>query len=160
MLRYPLNVSKTILTYQTHHNNLDFYSTQWPNGNAMYWSMFTIGYSDLGLHSTADHYLTKSTTSNLYGPFKIWTENPDGSGCPNFLTGAGVYLQSLWAGYGGVRFRDDSLLIKAPEWPQTAPTSHELGEESPMPLHRSLCGGPPFAQHLMLSALPLLGLYP
>lgn len=78
--------------------------------------MFTIGYSDLGAsyHHTADYYLNKSTAANLYGPFKIWSEAPGGGGCPNFLTGAGVYLQSVWAGYGGLRFRDDALEIKLP----------------------------------------------
>lgn len=57
-----------------------------PAGNAMFWSMFTIGYADLGNYSAADHYLAKSTASNLYGPYKIWSEAMGGGGCPNFLT--------------------------------------------------------------------------
>ena len=52
----------------------------------MFWSMFTIGYADLGNYSAADHYLAKSTASNLYGPYKIWSEAMGGGGCPNFLT--------------------------------------------------------------------------
>jgi hypothetical protein len=80
----------------------------------MYWSMFTIGYADLGNHSASDHYLAKSTQSNLYGPFRIWSEQMGGGGCPNFLTGAGVYLQSIWAGYSGIRWADRELQILAP----------------------------------------------
>lgn len=85
-----------------------------PTGNAMYWSMFTIGYADLGNHSAADLYLAKSIKSNLYGPFRIWSEQMGGGGCPNFLTGAGVYLQSVWAGYSGIRLGDNDLQIIAP----------------------------------------------
>ena len=46
-------------------------------------------------------------------PYYIWSETP-GGGCPNFLTGAGIYLQSVWAGYAGVRYTDDSLHVTAP----------------------------------------------
>lgn len=35
MLRYPLNLSASILSDALHAANLDFYSTQWPDGNAM-----------------------------------------------------------------------------------------------------------------------------
>ena len=34
-----------------------------------------------------------------------------GSGCPNFLTGAGGFLQSVWAGLAGVRVHHDRLTI-------------------------------------------------
>jgi len=58
------------------------------------------------LHDTAGH--------NVLGPFRIWSEMPDGRGCQNFLTAAGAYLQILWAGYGGLRLRDDSLSFHNP----------------------------------------------
>ena len=80
----------------------------------MYWSMFTIGYADLRNATATDFYFTKSAAQNVFGPFRIWSEAPGGGGCPNFLTGAGIYLQSVWAGYGGLRLNDDSLEITTP----------------------------------------------
>jgi hypothetical protein len=35
-------------------------------------------------------------------------------GCPNFLTGAGGVLSAVWAGWGGVRLRDDRLDLVYP----------------------------------------------
>jgi hypothetical protein len=46
-----------------------------------------------------------------------WSEAPGGGGCPNFCTGAGGYLQSIWAGFGGITSDDDALLICAPALP-------------------------------------------
>merc|ERR1711907_480258 len=83
----------------------------------MYWWAFTTGYEEVGNPKTADSYLVKSTAKNVYGPFKIWSESQGGGGCPNFLSGAGGYLQSIWAGYGGLRLSDDSLHILAPRVP-------------------------------------------
>jgi hypothetical protein len=42
------------------------------------------------------------------------SEEPGGAGCPNFLTGAGGVLSSVWAGWGGVRLRDDRLDLVYP----------------------------------------------
>merc|ERR1712224_322116 len=53
-------------------------------------------------------------------PFYFWHEGNGTDGCasqgaPNLVTGAGGFLQSVWAGYGGVRFeRDDALTIRSP----------------------------------------------
>merc|ERR1712217_751121 len=107
----------SILDDAKHLADLDFYSTMWPKGNAMYWWAFTTGYAELGKMSKADAYFQKSTLDNVYGPFKIWSESQGGGGCPNFLSGAGGYLQSIWAGYAGIRFSDDSLHIFSPRIP-------------------------------------------
>ena len=93
-------------------NAFTTYNTQWPGGNSMYWSMFTIGYADLRNATATDFFFTKSAAQNVFGPFRIWSEAPGGGGCPNFLTGAGIYLQSVWAGYGGLRLNDDSLEVR------------------------------------------------
>lgn len=39
----------------------------------------------------------------------MWSENSDGSGAVNFLTGMGGYLQSVLFGYGGIRLYDDFM---------------------------------------------------
>lgn len=45
------------------------------------------------------------------GPFAVWTETPTG-GVPNFLTGAGGFLQALTAGYAGLRWEDEALRLR------------------------------------------------
>ena len=117
MLRYPINISREIVPDAVHEADMDYYQNQWPDGNSMYWSMFTIGYADLGHAAETDHFFAKSSAQNVFGPFRIWSEAPGGGGCPNFLTGAGIYLQSVWAGYAGLRLADDSLRINAPRVP-------------------------------------------
>jgi hypothetical protein len=59
MLRYPLNLSRSMLNDMVHRNYLEFYPTQWPKGNSMYWSMFTTGHAKLGNTTAADFYLNK-----------------------------------------------------------------------------------------------------
>lgn len=40
---------------------------------------------------------------------QVWTENADGTGAVNFITGMGGFLQSLLFGYGGFRLRPDRI---------------------------------------------------
>jgi hypothetical protein len=43
------------------------------------------------------------------------TDGSSSQGAPNLVTGAGGFLQNVWAGYGGIRFeRDDALTIRSP----------------------------------------------
>jgi hypothetical protein len=51
---------------------------------------------------------------------QIWTENADGSGTTNFITGMGGYLHSLIFGYAGVRFDKDSLSVNCSPFPDTS----------------------------------------
>jgi trehalose/maltose hydrolase-like predicted phosphorylase len=44
-------------------------------------------------------------------PFNAWQETVNG-GCPHFITGAGGFLQGLWAGFGGVRILNDRVVFK------------------------------------------------
>jgi trehalose/maltose hydrolase-like predicted phosphorylase len=43
-------------------------------------------------------------------PFNAWQETISG-GCPHFITGAGGFLQGLWAGFGGVRILNDRVVF-------------------------------------------------
>ena len=122
MMRYPLNISREFLSDDLHRSDLEHYCSQWPAGNSMYWSMFTIGHADLGDTAATDFFFAKSSVANIFGPFRIWSEAPGGGGCPNFLTGAGIWLQSLWAGYLGLRMTDDALTIRGPRLPPNATT--------------------------------------
>lgn len=117
MLRYPLNFSTPHLDDEVALRDMQYYAPMWPDANSMYWWAFTVGYAELGNTTKAASLLTKSSEANVFGPFKIWSEAPGGGGCPNFCTGAGGYLQSLWAGFAGVRFSDDALWIKKPTLP-------------------------------------------
>ena len=36
MLRYPLNISRAIVPDEMHQANMEYYETQWPDGNSMY----------------------------------------------------------------------------------------------------------------------------
>ena len=117
LMRYPLNVSRRVLDDATHRRNLEFYARLWPQANAMFWWAFATGYAELGMHAQAATFFAKTTVNNVFGPFLIWSENAGGGGCPNFITGAGGYLQALWAGFAGVRFADDALHIYRPHLP-------------------------------------------
>merc|ERR1719265_2910863 len=120
MMQYPLNVPTKWAnwTEDVKHNDLQFYETQWLDGNAMYWWAFTVNWLALSERSIAANYFGKTTANNVFGPFKVWTESAGGGGCPNFMTGAGGYLQILWAGYAGVRLTDDALIFLNPSPPE------------------------------------------
>ena len=66
-------------------------------------------------------------------PFDVMSEEPGGVGCPNFVTGAGGVLSAVWAGWGGVRLRDDRLDLVYPIPPPGA-TSMRLAR-----LHCEYC---------------------
>ena len=76
---------------------------------------------DVGDDAAAAGYFTQGYSVYARPPFYTWHEgnSTDGSaeqGAPNLVTGAGGFLQSVWAGYGGVRFdrSDGALTLKAP----------------------------------------------
>eukprot|EP01043_Picozoa_sp_COSAG02_P091353 COSAG02_NODE_28087_length_596_cov_1.531187_2_plen_75_part_00 len=72
MLRYPVNISRQIISDDIALADLDYYNTQWPDGNSMYWSMFTIGYADLGNQSRTDFFFTKSAAKNIFGDSSLY----------------------------------------------------------------------------------------
>lgn len=81
--------------------------------------MFAIGYIELGagFEALAAANFNRSF-ANAQLPFLVWTETPTG-GTPNFITGAGGFLQTAYFGYSGLRVRDENVTIapsaRAPE---------------------------------------------
>ena len=93
LLGFPLEVSSS--TPEVRANDLLYYSKVTDNGGpAMTWGMFAVSYLELG-PSYID--LARSnfnrSFANAQPPFLVWTETPSG-GTPNFLTGAGGFLQT------------------------------------------------------------------
>ncbi|XP_053575935.1 protein-glucosylgalactosylhydroxylysine glucosidase [Bombina bombina] len=106
LLGYPVMFP---MTPEQRKNDLDFYtSVTDPDGPAMTWSMFAIGWMELKQTELAEQEMKKCFT-NITEPFKIWTENADGSGAVNFLTGMGGFLQAVLFGYSGFRITKNSL---------------------------------------------------
>ncbi|XP_071492850.1 protein-glucosylgalactosylhydroxylysine glucosidase-like [Diadema antillarum] len=81
-----------------------------PNGPAMTWGMFAVGWLELGNQSKAGELFEKSY-ANIQQPFKIWTETAQGEGAINFVTGMGGFLQAVMYGYGGMRLRETGLYM-------------------------------------------------
>ncbi|XP_060582374.1 protein-glucosylgalactosylhydroxylysine glucosidase-like isoform X2 [Ruditapes philippinarum] len=116
LLGWPLEMN---MSEEIRRNDLEIYAKVTPGGPAMSWGMFTIGWLEIGE-------LDKANTTfydqlkNRRDPFNIWTENADGSGTTNFITGMGGYLHSLIFGYAGVRFNKDSLSVNCSPFPDTS----------------------------------------
>ncbi|XP_074005577.1 protein-glucosylgalactosylhydroxylysine glucosidase [Numenius arquata] len=94
---------------EVRRNDLEMYepATE-PDGPAMTWSMFAVGWLELKEVQRAQSQLNKCF-SNITEPFKIWVENSDGSGAVNFLTGMGGFLQAVLFGYTGFRITKTNL---------------------------------------------------
>ncbi|KAM4617573.1 protein-glucosylgalactosylhydroxylysine glucosidase [Discoglossus pictus] len=106
LLGYPLMFP---MTPEQRKIDLEIYeSVTDPDGPAMTWSMFAIGWMELKKIDLAQNQLKKCFV-NITEPFKIWTENADGSGAVNFLTGMGGFLQAVLFGYTGFRITKNSL---------------------------------------------------
>ena len=79
-------------------NDLDFYlNVTDPNGPAMTWAMFSIGYNELGEYDSADELFARSYL-NIRPPFDVWTETSSGTGAINvrftFLSSKNILLHS------------------------------------------------------------------
>ncbi|KAH9490327.1 hypothetical protein Btru_034974 [Bulinus truncatus] len=107
LLGFPLMVA---MNESTRRNDMLFYEKTTPIGNvpAMTWGVFLIGWLDLGDEVKAAELYNRSVL-NSQEPFLVWSENADGTGAANFLTGMGGYLQLVLFGYGGCRIYDDML---------------------------------------------------
>lgn len=100
MLGYPLGLP---MTPEVRRNDLLAYEPVTdPNGPAMTWGMFAIGWLELGEAERAQRLLEKCF-NNIQAPFQVWSESSDGSGAVNFLTGMGGFLQAVLFGYTGFR---------------------------------------------------------
>jgi trehalose/maltose hydrolase-like predicted phosphorylase len=111
MLNYPWGMP---MAPSTVASDLAYYAPRTdPNGPAMTWSMFSIGYLSIGQPELAMSYFVRGFELNSFPPYYAWYEVPLGFGCPNFITGAGGFLQSIWAGLGGIRVTKEGLVVMA-----------------------------------------------
>jgi len=119
LLGYPLLFGTNSSTAaEVRKNDLDYYQTVTDqNGPAMTWSMFSIGYGDVGEDDKAASFFSRGYSQNSLGAFHDWHEVVGASGANNFITGAGGFMQSVWAGYGGVRFVNGALRLQRPRPP-------------------------------------------
>ena len=109
LLNFPLMMPMKPSVIQS---DLDYYAPRTdPNGPAMTWSMFSVGYLSVMKRDIGLAYFTKGYADNALPPYYQWYEVPHGGGCPNFVTGAGGFLQSVWAGLGGMRVEHNALVI-------------------------------------------------
>ncbi|XP_025717824.1 protein-glucosylgalactosylhydroxylysine glucosidase isoform X4 [Callorhinus ursinus] len=102
---YHSGVNNSVYTNVLVQNrkNLEIYeAVTSPKGPAMTWSMFAVGWMELKDPQRARDLLERSF-ANIAEPFKVWTENADGSGAVNFLTGMGGFLQAALFGFTGFR---------------------------------------------------------
>jgi len=109
LMYYPLghNASDTVK-----RNDLRYYEKlqdRGVNGVAMTWGVQSIVSLDIGDKKEAARYFRLGYEAFARPPFYTWheqnaTEGSTSQGAPNLVTGAGGFLQSVWAGYGGVRF--------------------------------------------------------
>uniref|UniRef100_A0A2K5F435 Protein-glucosylgalactosylhydroxylysine glucosidase n=1 Tax=Aotus nancymaae TaxID=37293 RepID=A0A2K5F435_AOTNA len=102
---YHSGVNNSVYTNVLVQNrkNLEIYeAVTSPQGPAMTWSMFAVGWMELKDAARARDLLDRSF-ANMAEPFKVWTENSDGSGAVNFLTGMGGFLQAVLFGCTGFR---------------------------------------------------------
>jgi len=115
LMYYPLAAPQ--VKAATRRNDVNVYTKQTdPHGPAMTYTIHSIVSLDIGDDEQADGFFRDGFSNFTRAPFYLWHEGtgPEGSskqGAPNLVTGAGGFLQNVWAGYGGLRFdRDDGAL--------------------------------------------------
>lgn len=114
-LQYPMSKSIQL-------NDLLYYaSVTDPAGPAMTWSMYAVDFLQLGYEQEAFSSFNRSYQPYVHPPFGVWWETESG-GAPNFITGAGGFLQGILFGYVGMRLRPNDLLIS----PTLPPTVSEI----------------------------------
>ena len=112
LLGFPLDSKLPSVTPASRANDLAIYAKVTDDGGpAMTWGMFAVGYIELGagFEALAASNFNRSF-ANAQPPFDVWTETPNG-GTPNFLTGAGGFLQAAFQGYTGLRVNDSALSL-------------------------------------------------
>eukprot|EP00658_Telonema_sp_P-2_P029735 TRINITY_DN2256_c0_g1_i10.p1 TRINITY_DN2256_c0_g1~~TRINITY_DN2256_c0_g1_i10.p1 ORF type:complete len:422 (+),score=79.33 TRINITY_DN2256_c0_g1_i10:259-1524(+) len=123
MLGFPFGVKMDPATLA---NDLAWYEPNTdPNGPAMTWSIFAIGWFSTGNYTHARERFQRGFDPNVHPPFMVWTEKTDG-GCTPFLTGAGGFLQSLVFGTSGMRLMSDRLTFNPPPPSATGGTATQI----------------------------------
>eukprot|EP00300_Choanocystis_sp_HF-7_P008213 c15785_g1_i4.p1 GENE.c15785_g1_i4~~c15785_g1_i4.p1 ORF type:complete len:812 (+),score=182.22 c15785_g1_i4:23-2437(+) len=118
LLGYPLGFG---MAKSTRINDLSYYAQRTDeNGPAMTWGMHSINHLELGDMDQANVFFNKSFTGHLsQSPFAVWMETLQG-GCPNFLTGAGGFLQTVVFGWPGIRLHFGGLHLLVRNLPDNA----------------------------------------
>jgi hypothetical protein len=96
------------------------------NGPAMTHALFSINWLELGESELANSEFIEGYDLYVRPPFNVWLECPDPGckvvivkggpvlivpPCPNFITGAGGFLQALIYGYLGLRYNNNNFTI-------------------------------------------------
>ena len=107
LVGYPLMYNMSVTSRE---NDLRIYEAVTdPGGPAMTWGMYAIGYLELGQEDRASDLFRRSYDPYVHPPFYMWTENVNGTGAVNFMTGMGGFLQGLIFGYLGLRVKLDRI---------------------------------------------------
>ena len=112
LLGFPLCAVHPSITPASRAADLAIYAAVTDhNGPAMTWGAHAVGYIELGAGFEALAAANFNLSfANAQPPFDVWTETPSG-GTPNFLTGAGGFLQTAFQGYSGLRLNDSALTL-------------------------------------------------
>eukprot|EP00756_Hemistasia_phaeocysticola_P051172 Hpha_TRINITY_DN26354_c0_g1::TRINITY_DN26354_c0_g1_i1::g.9347::m.9347 len=103
MLSYPIGLG-TGGDAAPFRNDLSVYDPLTdPNGPAMTWSVFSIGWMNVKNFSKAAELFQRGYVNNVNPPFNVWSEGPHGANTINFITGAGGFLQAALFGATGMR---------------------------------------------------------
>ncbi|KXJ76612.1 hypothetical protein RP20_CCG009292, partial [Aedes albopictus] len=116
LLAYPLDL---LMESSTKRNNLNTYGPiTAASSSAMTWSMHTIGWLELDELSLAAQNLRRSYQPYLRPPFNVWNQgSTDFPGASNYVSGAASFLHAIINGYGGIRLRDNEMVINRPRLP-------------------------------------------
>lgn len=79
--------------------------------------MFAVNYGRIGEAAKADAFFQRGWVNNILGGMQLWHEVAGGGGANNFITGAGGFLQSVFALYGGLELVGGALHVVAPRPP-------------------------------------------
>ena len=124
LVGYPLMYNMSSVTRE---NDLKMYEAVTdPGGPAMTWGMYAIGYLELGHEDRAADLFRRSYQPYYHPPFYMWTENVNGTGAVNFITGMGGFLQGVMFGYFGLRVKLDKMEF-SPVLPQDTSTMSLTG---------------------------------
>ena len=109
LLTYPLGLYTDPVKME---KDLNYYEPRMsPEGPAMGVCTLATIHALLGHKAEAFRLFQKSYIPNQIGPFGVMAECADGKGvAPFFITGAGGMLQTVLAGFGGLKITDEGLV--------------------------------------------------
>jgi len=116
LLAYPLEIIKDESQIT---QDLKYYEERMsPEGPAMGFCVLATLYAQLGQPDKAYDIFIKSYRPNKVPPFGVLSETAGGTN-PYFATGAGGLLQTVLAGFGGLRITDEGIIQTDQKLPKT-----------------------------------------